>query len=118
MPSREVLFLTPVMRSVQDLSSTHAPRRFSYQLGGQLVPLPATPTQESFAPGFILNMPLDEIESYVRQTLTSVIIQTDDSIVSFLDTKTEGSGRQRAANEDLARIRELVKESALFASLD
>ena len=66
-PLREVTMLTPVMHTREDFIQVHEPVKYSFRHGSQLAPLPPLPALPDTLPGFILDMPLSGIDSYVKQ---------------------------------------------------
>ena len=116
-PLREVTMLTPVMVCRDDFSQIHEPVKHSYRQGSQLVPLPPLPALPDTLAGFILNMPLDGIDSYVKLKLPSAELPPDTELVAYLDSRMAEGGRVTDVTPSLARLEQTLKDSRLFAEL-
>ena len=116
-PLREVTVLTPVMQRPADFLEMYQPVKHSYRHGSQLAPLPPLPALPDTLPGFILDMPLSGIDSYVKQKLPSTELPPDADLVAYLDSRVANGGTASGATPSLARLEQTVKDSRLFAEL-
>lgn len=62
---KEVLLLTPVLLTNDDLQTAHHPKKHAYQHGQQLTLLPPLPTLHNRHDGYIIDMPLEDISNYL-----------------------------------------------------
>jgi len=103
-PLREVTMLTPVMHTREDFTLTYQPVKHSYRHGSQLVPLPPLPALPDTLPGFILDMPLEGIDSYVKEKLPSAKLPPDADLVAYLDSRIVEGGTVSSLTPSLARL--------------
>jgi hypothetical protein len=90
---KEVLLLTPVLLTRDDLLGTHQPKKQLYQHGHQLAQLPPLPALHKRHDGFIFDMPLVDVANYLRAEMHNLRLDADEVLVDYLDRVLGGNDK-------------------------
>ena len=82
---KEVVLLTQVMTSSEQLQCPFEPRTIKYLRGGRLHQLTPPTPQVPFSGGLVIQMPLEEIEAYLSTVLQLDSLACDEQLVDYLN---------------------------------